>query len=111
MLVLVLIGLIYVLAGATWGVYQKNRLAKEQRDVAAEELEGLEARRAELAEDIDKLGTERGLEEEIRTKFQVSRPGEQTVVLIEDEEEGAEEGGEGGGGSIWQSIKNWFGFE
>lgn len=75
--------IVAVLANATWSVYQKSQFARESRDRAAQELEKLEEREASLAEEMERLATERGIEEELRHKFDVGREGERLVVLVD----------------------------
>lgn len=68
---------------ATWGVYKKERESRLNRERAEELLGTLQAREKTLAGDIEKLKTDRGLEEEIRERFPVAREGEEVVVIVE----------------------------
>lgn len=93
------------LSRATWNLYQKNSLARESRNDAEQEFANLENRYEGLSADLSRLQTDHGLEEELRTKFQVSKPGEHTIVLLDPkQEEDDEESGEG----FWRSLINFF---
>jgi len=59
---------------------------KERREQAELQAAALEARREALAEQVEYLSSERGLEAEMRRQFDVALPGEQVVVIVEDED-------------------------
>ena len=58
---------------------------KERRVAAEQEATALEERKAALEETVEYLSNERGIEAEMRRQFDVSLPGEQVVVIVEDE--------------------------
>jgi len=66
-----------------WGVYQKERSSRHLRVLAEAEQIELEARRVRLAEDIARLGTDRGKEEELRERYGLADAGEGLIVIIE----------------------------
>ncbi len=71
------------LLNGVWGVYLKERqtrINKQQRSVY---LDGLEVRKDALGGEINRLNTERGVEEEIRKKYEVAKEGEKIIVIIE----------------------------
>jgi cell division protein FtsB len=103
--VLVMVVLTVLLGRSTWGIYQKHKISSEKRGEALEQLEELQERKEGLERELERLNTERGLEEEIRTKFQVSKPGEETIVLVEPESAGDNINE---GPSLWERIKNIF---
>lgn len=82
---LILIVVLVVFSRAAWGMYEKSAEAREKRDKAEAMLTGLEAREAELKTDIDRLSTERGIEEEIRMRHMVAKEGE-NVIIVRDPE-------------------------
>ena len=49
-----------------------------------EEINELSARKDKLEANINRLNTEAGIEEELRRKFQIKKPGEEFIVIIED---------------------------
>tara|TARA_Y100000310_G_scaffold209049_1_gene209682 strand:- start:2122 stop:2475 length:354 start_codon:yes stop_codon:yes gene_type:complete len=103
-LFLILIATVFI-SRSTWSIYQKNNIVREKRNDATQEFLELSGRHSELTSYIDGLQSERGLEEEVRKKFQVSKPGEYTVVLLDpvtdDKVKSDEE-------SLWEKIKSWF---
>ncbi len=64
-----------------------------EREMAAKlqdrmkELHSLEERAALLETKVDHLKNERGIEEELRTRFDVAKEGEQVVIIIDEPEE------------------------
>tara|TARA_B100000508_G_scaffold140487_1_gene141714 strand:+ start:1863 stop:2249 length:387 start_codon:yes stop_codon:yes gene_type:complete len=82
-------GLILLLAiWVGWSAYVRYEIAvemKERRVAAEQEATALEERKAALEETVEYLSNERGIEAEMRRQFDVSLPGEQVVVIVEDE--------------------------
>ena len=85
--VLILFLIFLFLANNVWGVFLKERDTRMKRNDRALILQNLEGRKEVLGEEIDRLSTERGLEEEIRSKFEVSKEGEGVIVLLHKKEE------------------------
>lgn len=81
---LILFILIALVAKGTWNVYTKERDSRKQLERVEEELAALEARDAALQNKIDRLKTSEGIEAEIREQFQVTKPGERMVVIVEE---------------------------
>jgi cell division protein FtsB len=76
-----------------YSAYTRYEIAmemKERRERAQAEVELLQERKEELAEQVDYLSSERGQEAEMRRQFDVALPGEQVVVIVEDEEDEVE---------------------
>jgi cell division protein FtsB len=80
-----LFALFLFFAQAAWGMYEKYVIAGEKRDAALSELRGLELREQDLQAAIRRLSDERGVEEELRTRFMVAKEGE-TVLVVTDPE-------------------------
>lgn len=76
---------IIALAGSIFRLYEKERQVGLERVTLFEEVERLRVRQRELAAEVEKLATERGLEEEIREKFNVVKPGEKVISLVANE--------------------------
>ena len=107
---LIVLTLVFIIfARGTWNVYQKSAYAKENRVQAEQELEELRVREQALQEELDRLETQRGLEEEIRHTFDVGFEGERLIVLVDapDPEPIESEAPQ----SIWQRITSFFGFK
>lgn len=83
--------LIALLSRATWGVYEKERESRKYLERAETELAALAARENLLQDDITRLKTREGIETEIREQFQVAKPGERMVVLVEERRTAKEE--------------------
>lgn len=66
-----------------WGVYQKEHQARINKHRRLAHLEELKAMQGALKEEIDQLSTGRGIDEEIRQKFEVAKEGERVIVIVE----------------------------
>ena len=75
--------LVVLLARATIGVYHKE--AESHRNLAAvsAEFKMLQERHEVLKRETNKLNTQEGIEQEIRKKFQVAKPGESLLVVVD----------------------------
>jgi len=81
--VLVLLGIVvFFLGRATWDVYQKAKLTSENRQEALNELTRLQKQEATLKAELERLQTDRGIEEELRSKFNVAKEGEQVITIV-----------------------------
>lgn len=67
--------------------YEKERDTREKRAERALELEEIEARAAALEARVEAAESERGIESEIRRRYDVAKEGEQVVVIIDETEE------------------------
>lgn len=94
---------------------------KVERDMATRllertnEYEELKSRAALLESKVSHLENERGIEEEIRSRFDVAKEGEQVVVIIDDSKEAVVDKDEGtvSGSeekSLFERIEAWFGW-
>ena len=69
-------------------VYQRYSIEQEmveRREEAEAHLQQLETRRADLEKKVEYLSNERGIEAEMRRNFDVARPGEQVVIILDEE--------------------------
>jgi cell division protein FtsB len=103
----VVIILIGFFAKATWNVYQKEQDSSAQAARADMELKRLEERQTLLTGELQRLGTKEGLEEEIRSKYSVSKPGEQVVIIV-DPAQSEKATTTPQNQSWWDKIKSWF---
>ena len=102
-----LVVVIFLLSYSVWGVFQKERETQVKKEQRQQVLIEVEERERVLAEETKRLNTERGVEEEIRSKFDVARAGEQILVIVDAPEdnillESKEEA------SVWQRFLNIF---
>ena len=85
-LILILIILVIVLSRATWNVFLKEKNTRESLSETQKDFDNLEREKTELEGDINNLSTARGIDEEIRNKFRVTKDGEGMIVLIDSPE-------------------------
>ncbi|MDQ3014243.1 MAG: septum formation initiator family protein [bacterium] len=82
--VAILLVLVFFFGRASWGVYKKEQESGANAAQAQVSLKRLEDRQKILTDELNRLKTDEGIEEEIRSKFGVSKPGEQVVIIVED---------------------------
>jgi len=80
-----LVLLILLLGNGVWNIYGRERQSALMRREAEGRLRALETQRESLRRETDKLANDSGVEEEIRTKFNVVKPGERVVVIVNPE--------------------------
>lgn len=80
----VIIVLFLILTKAVWGIREKNTLSVSRLEEAETELAKLEAHQKDLANQIQYLSTEQGIESELRTKYRAVREGESVAVIVDD---------------------------
>lgn len=85
--VIFLVVLVVILARSAWQTFWHGRVATDERKEATTEIARLEARREQLLAEIAALGTERGIEVEIRERFSVAREGELVINVLPVKEE------------------------
>ena len=81
----VLVVLVFIVAHSTWSVWQKKRESEQLKNISMQNVEDLKTRDANLRSKIDRLQTDAGLEEEIRSKFSVAKADESVVVVVPQE--------------------------
>ena len=104
-LAVLLVVVLFVL-NSTWSVYQKKRESERLKNVALGNVENLRGRNSELQVKIERLGTEVGIEEEIRSKFNVAKQEENVVIIVPKSETNATSTNSS---SFWQKVKKFFG--
>lgn len=82
-LIVLLVTLVFVVRGA-WNIYKKAAIARAERDQVAKDLADMEGRTAELRTSLERLRSNHGIEEEVRQKFTVAKPGEDIVVVVDE---------------------------
>ena len=80
--VVFMIFVVIVMARATWSVYQKEKESRANMLLANNSLAELQARHDLLGQQVSHLETSEGQDEAIREKYQVEKPGEQVVVIV-----------------------------
>ncbi len=75
-----------LLSVSVYGRFKVEREMAAKRDQLAGELEVLRQHAATLEAEVGRLKSERGIEEEIRDRFEVSKRGEQVVLIVGEED-------------------------
>lgn len=108
----ILLIILIILSVSTLKVYLKSRKASLKNDQTIAQIEELEKKKKELEDRLAKLQIGSGLEEEIREKFNVKKPGEEVLNIIdkspENDKINNEESEKGFFSKIWDWIKNLF---
>ena len=90
-----ILGIVFLaLVFSTVKVYKKSRINVQKSEEIKEELVKLETRNAELAAEAARLGSESGKEGEIRKRFDVAKPGEKILVIVDKNSEDVKINGE-----------------
>lgn len=79
----ILLIIVAIAVRGVWGVYQKEQESRLLRIEAEAKLGELKQREAELRADISVLRTDRGVEEELRERYDLAKDNEGVVVIIE----------------------------
>jgi cell division protein FtsB len=96
---------VFLVRGAL-GVLAKKNESKERLVRAEMDLASAIERENELNSSIERLNTKDGIEEEIRSKFSVAKPGEEIVVIVDAPN--SDDGADKKDSSLWGRIKGWF---
>ncbi len=90
---------------STWGVYRKKADSEEMKNISIKHMEELRSRSDELKTKIDRLSTNTGIEEEIRSKFSVAKPSENMVIVVDENKKVPENVASVG---VWAKFKGFF---
>ncbi len=104
---LCLLFVVVFLAKGVWDVYSKEREASRLVRERQAELKDIEARQTALVAELKKLSTARGIEEELRQKYEVAREGEKVIVLVDPPKEDSPHATESSKG-FWGWFKSLF---
>ncbi len=109
LILMILFCVIVVFAYNMIGLIQKERETNRNKIAELNKIEDLRKRETNLNLEINKLNTEEGVEESIRDKFQVVKPGEKMVVIVDDNSNSQKVEDEVKDHSFWGFIKRMFG--
>ncbi len=98
--------LVLFLAHSTWRVYTRKKLSEEAKNVSLHQLDELSSRAELIGAKIEALSTEYGVEEEIRSKFSVAKPGEHLVVVVDTPD--TAQARATSSPSFWQRLREFF---
>jgi len=80
--------LVVVAIGMLWNAYERYSIADamgDRRELIEQEAAILEARKTSLEAEVQYLRDERGIEAAMRRQFDIALPGEEVVVILEDD--------------------------
>ena len=83
--IVALLIMIVFMAQSVWERFTVEREMSERRHEVERELHDLKLRAAALESQVEYLEDERGVEAEIRNRFDVVKEGEQVVIILDDE--------------------------
>lgn len=82
-LAIVLLLILAVAMRGVWGVYKKSQESRELKIEAEATLSDLQTREKELRADIANLKSDRGVEAELRERYDLAKEGERVVVIVD----------------------------
>jgi cell division protein FtsB len=106
----ILLLLVIFMFKSVLGVYRSAKETNFKKEETNNKLIQLQEREQELSEDVDTLNTERGIEEEIRSKFKVVKEGEKIIMLIDREETAKDIKLNQKSNTFWENISDFFKF-
>ena len=83
LLALVLLVLVAIAAQGVWGVYKKAQDSGNLKTEAQAKLDDLKKRELELRTDISNLRSDRGIEAELRERYNLAAAGESVIVIVD----------------------------
>jgi cell division protein FtsB len=103
----ILLVIIIFLARSTYDIYKKYQISVDDYTSVKKDYDSLNGRKAMLTSEINKLNTDGGVDEEIMSKFNVAKPGE-TVVTVIDATDTSQSAGNSSQGSFWSNFFGLF---
>ncbi len=79
----VLVIVLVSITNSTWEVYKKDKVARINKEEVEKQLADLSTKRDYLIGQLNNLSTERGIENELRSKYQVTKEGERELVVVD----------------------------
>ena len=80
---LLLLVLIAIAVKGLVNIYTKESASREEMNLVNSKNSALQQRYDELSNRVNDLKTDQGLEKEIRSKFDVVKPGEQVILVVD----------------------------
>lgn len=88
-------------------MYKKKVHSVEDLEKVSKAMDIAKNKEAALIESLESLDTIRGKESEVRDRFNVTKPGEKVVLIVEDSANSSGESEKPEG--FWPKVKNFFG--
>jgi len=98
--------IVIFLVREVYDIYKKERMSAKSVASVEENYNDLKNRQNMLKSEIERLNTDKGIEEEIRSKFSVAKPGE-TVVVVIDSSSSTSTDSESVEKGFWNKIFGW----
>jgi|SRR3989344_6163025 len=105
--IIVLMVLLVVLVRAAVGAYLTELRNREGAANIERDTQDLRSREQFLSDEIERLQSSRGVEEELRNKFPVVKEGESMVIIVEPEAENGVSPSNRSGG-FWRWLRGLF---
>ena len=83
--VILVVVIAFALLHGTISAYEKMKESKRKRALAEAELQDLSNRYDGIKERVSYLETDKGIEEAVRTKYNVAKDGEEVFVIIDND--------------------------
>jgi cell division protein FtsB len=106
-ILVLLVALVLVSRGA-WQVHEKAAIARTERNESARMLADLQDRNSALETSLVRLKSDQGIEDEVRQKYAVARPGEEIVIVVDESSKKSKNGDEALQKSFWQRFISLF---
>ena len=100
--VLLLVTLLLLKGGVS--MYQKEKQSRQNMIEVENKLANAKLRQAELENNLNRLNSPDGVENEIRTKYNVKKAGEEVVLVVESQATSTPTVREKG---FWSKISDW----
>jgi len=104
--------LLVFLIFSTIKAYKKSERSANKAEETRKEISVLEKRNAELMADVASLESDSGKESEIRKRFDVAKPGEKILIIVDKNNEEVKMNNAdikiGFFSKIWRGLKNLF---
>ena len=100
--VLLLVTLLLLKGGVS--MYQKEKQSRQNMIEVEKKLANAKLRQAELENNLNRLNSPDGVENEIRTKYNVKKAGEEVVLVVESQATSTTTVREKG---FWSKISDW----
>ena len=106
--ILIFLGVVVlVFAWSVFGLVSRMQETMRNKKVVQDKIENLQKEKEKLISDINKLETDKGMEENIREKFGLAKDGEGMVVVVDDKNT-PQNDAENKTNGFLSFFKNWF---
>lgn len=102
--IVALLLLVILLAKGVLNIYFRETESSKMRKEATLKLADVLGRKENLSIQIDKLNSNEGMEEEIRTKFNVTKPGENVVIIVDNKDASTTPEQDGFFAKLWHKV-------